>query len=64
MPDGRILYSAFRREAQEVWVMNADGSERKQLTFDSANDFGPKASPDGRYIVFASNRSGPTKSGG
>jgi len=59
MPDGRILYSALSSStAQEVWVMNADGAERKQLTFDSANDFGPTASPDGRYVVFVSNRTG------
>jgi Tol biopolymer transport system component/DNA-binding winged helix-turn-helix (wHTH) protein len=59
MPDGRILYSALSSStAQEVWVMNADGAERKQLTFDSANDFGPKASPDGRHVVFVSNRTG------
>jgi Tol biopolymer transport system component/DNA-binding winged helix-turn-helix (wHTH) protein len=59
MPDGRILYSALSSStAQEVWVMNADGAERKQLTFDSANDFGPRASPDGRYVVFVSNRTG------
>jgi len=59
MPDGRILYSALSSStASEVWVMNADGAERKQLTFDSANDFGPTASPDGRHVVFVSNRTG------
>ena len=59
MPDGRILYSALSSStAQEVWVMNADGAGRKQLTFDSANDFGPTASPDGRHVVFVSNRTG------
>lgn len=59
MPDGRILYSALSSStAQEVWVMKAERAERKQLTFDSANDFGPTASPDGRYVVFASTRTG------
>src|SRR5262245_11034924 len=59
MPDGRILYSALSSStAQEIWMMNADGAERKQLTFDGANDFGPTASPDGRYVIFVSNRTG------
>ncbi len=59
MPDGRILYSAFSSSTDlEIWVMNADGTERKQLTFDSANDILPTASPDGRNVAFVSNRTG------
>jgi Tol biopolymer transport system component/DNA-binding winged helix-turn-helix (wHTH) protein len=59
MPDGRILCSGPLSEAtNDLWVMNADGTERRQLTFDSGNDISPAATPDGRYIVFASNRSG------
>jgi TolB protein len=59
MPDGRIIYSGVLSESSnEIWIMNADGSERKQLTFDSYDDLSLAASPDGRYIVFASNRTG------
>ena len=59
MADGRVVYSGLLSEASnELWMMNADGSERKQLTFDSGDDLGPAASPDGRYVVFVSNRSG------
>ena len=40
-------------------MMNADGSNQKQLTYESAQtSFGVSASPDGRYIVFASRRAG------
>ena len=38
--------------------MDADGNNRKQLTNDSAADLQAAASPDGRYIVFVSNRGG------
>jgi Tol biopolymer transport system component len=36
--------------------MNADGTNPKQLTRDAGANILPKISPDGRYIVFASNR--------
>jgi Tol biopolymer transport system component len=58
-PDGRIVYAALSSEpTHELWIMNPDGTERKQLTFDSANDISPAESNDGRYIAFASNRTG------
>jgi serine/threonine protein kinase len=40
-----------------IWRFDADGSNPKQLTtFD--NDFYPSCSPDGKWVVFASIRSG------
>jgi Tol biopolymer transport system component len=38
--------------------MNPDGTEAKQLTTNAGRNYGPTASPDGRYIIFHSNRSG------
>jgi len=38
--------------------MEANGSNQKQLTFDNQTDVEPVASPDGRYVVFVSYRSG------
>jgi Tol biopolymer transport system component len=37
--------------------MNADGSNQKQLTTEARN-LTPSVSPDGRYIVYSSNRAG------
>jgi TolB protein len=34
--------------------MNADGTERRALTSNEVNDWGPSWSPDGRTIVFLS----------
>jgi Tol biopolymer transport system component len=40
--------------------MKSDGSDQKQLTADPGLDFDPTVSPDGRFIVFASDRGGMT----
>ncbi|MBD0325166.1 MAG: PD40 domain-containing protein [Pyrinomonadaceae bacterium] len=55
-PDGRILYASHASGNPDIWVMNADGSNQKQLTVDARTDYSPVASADGRYIVFVSNR--------
>jgi TolB protein len=57
-PDGRVVFSSAQRENRDIWIANADGSGRKQLTFDPGGDFYPTATADGRYIVFMSNRGG------
>ena len=40
----------------EIYVMNADGSNQTRLTFDPANDFYARWSPDGKRIAFFSQR--------
>lgn len=42
----------------EIFVMNADGSNRLNLTNDPANDINPSWSRDGSRMAFASNRTG------
>lgn len=60
-PDGKIVYVSTASGNQDIWIMNSDGSNQKQLTFNEHSDFDPSVSPDNRYIVFASERSGNTK---
>jgi TolB protein len=47
----------------EVFVMNADGTNPVNLTKNAAYDGWPAWSPDGRKIVFSSNRAGPANIG-
>lgn len=39
----------------EIFVMNADGSGKKQVTSNGASNFSPFFHPDGRRIIFSSN---------
>ncbi|HEV7747223.1 MAG TPA: protein kinase [Pyrinomonadaceae bacterium] len=55
--DGRILYTVPSGEQSDIWTINADGLA-KQLTGDSFAEGLGCASPDGRSVVFSSNRSG------
>ena len=57
-PDGRLIYSLNTIGNVDLWVMRPDGQEQKQLTLNSATNDAPTVTPDGRYIVFISNRSG------
>src|SRR6266536_588537 len=57
-PDGKIVYVSRSGVGWDVWLANADGTEPRQLTFNSEiNDY-PAVSPDGSYIVFHSDRTG------
>ncbi|HXM36369.1 MAG TPA: protein kinase [Pyrinomonadaceae bacterium] len=56
--DGRILYQSSASGNSDLWIMDPDGRNQKQLTDDVAIERSASATPDGRYIVFDSLRSG------
>jgi Tol biopolymer transport system component len=58
LPDGRIVFVRNIGDQQDLWIMNADGSAQRQLTKDARLDFEPIITPDGRYIVWTTDRSG------
>ncbi|HLL74586.1 MAG TPA: protein kinase [Pyrinomonadaceae bacterium] len=53
-PDGRVVYVARAGERTDVWITNADGTGRKQLTANDDLEFGVSVSPDGRHVAFSS----------
>ena len=54
----KIVFVSDRDGNDEIYSMNADGSNVVRLTNDPAKDESPCWSPDGTQIAFASNRSG------
>ncbi len=52
-PDGRRIAFAGSKGGQiDIYIMNVDGSGRKQLTNDLAQDLGPTWAPDGQTLLF------------
>ena len=56
-PDNRIVYISDQTGEAEVWIMDADGANAKQLTNDRVFKTTPIVSPDGRYIVYSTSAS-------
>lgn len=54
LPDDRIVYISDQSGAPEVWVMNSDGSDQKQITNDRIPKSEPTVSPDGKTVAYSS----------
>jgi Tol biopolymer transport system component len=48
-----------RPNKMEIWVMNTDGSDQRQITNLGGANFAPFFTPDGRRIIFSSNHKNP-----
>lgn len=60
-PDGQIVYDSEAGDASAVSIMNADGSSPRQLIGEMAGSAyvgNATVSPDGRYILYASDLAG------
>jgi len=57
-PDGKIVYTLPGAGELNLWLVDPVENSPRQLTAHAGLNQQPAVSPDGRYIVFVSNRSG------
>jgi serine/threonine protein kinase len=57
-PDGHIVYVAKTGDNLDIWIMNGDGTGKRQVTTNAASEANVDVSSDGRYIVYTSAQAG------
>jgi serine/threonine protein kinase/Tol biopolymer transport system component len=55
---GRIFFSSMVGNNMNISSINPDGSDQTALNVSAQDDYSPASSPDGRLVVFSSNRAG------
>jgi serine/threonine protein kinase/Tol biopolymer transport system component len=57
-PDGKLVYPLKQPVGADLYLLDLANGTRKQLTADAGENVLASVSPDGRYIVFMSDRTG------
>lgn len=58
-PDSqKIVIDLYRNRQQDVWMVNADGSDLVPLTWDRAEDRDSAFTRDGKHVLYISDRTG------
>lgn len=55
-PDNRILYGSVVSGSLDIWIMDADGKNKKQLTSDASAEIEPCVTKNGKKVVYLSNQ--------
>lgn len=56
---GLLARGLVRPTQMDLWVMRADGSDARQVTRDPGASFAPYFTPDGKALIYSSNRENP-----
>ncbi|MFH1017003.1 MAG: hypothetical protein V1798_02330 [Pseudomonadota bacterium] len=58
-PDGTsIAFTLFNHGQADIWFVPRSGGTPRPLTLDAADDRDPAFTPDGKFVIFSSDRSG------
>ncbi len=60
-PNDELLYSSNSAGSLDIWSIGTNQPHARQLTFNAGTNYEPSVSPDGRYIVFISDRDATNK---
>ena len=55
----KIVFTGWRGDNRDIYLMNPDGSEQVNIINHRADDVSPIWSPTGEHILFVSDRDGP-----
>ncbi|MBK8466629.1 MAG: PD40 domain-containing protein [Chloracidobacterium sp.] len=58
LPDGRLAYTSRAGGSSDIWTMNADGSNIRQLTVGANARLGLTVTADEKQLIFAAERDG------
>lgn len=56
---GLLARNMVRPSTMELWVMNADGSNKRKITSLGGANFAPYFTPDNQHVIFSSNHANP-----
>ena len=62
MPGFKLVFTSRESGSPDIWSMDQDGKNQRQLTAQVRFNYFPWATSDGRYIVFTSTRAGAARS--
>lgn len=57
-PDGKLVYASNASGNRDIWLLDVSRGTLKPLTADARQNFHPAVTPDGRSILFTSDRGG------
>jgi serine/threonine protein kinase len=58
LPDGKLIVTKLEGQKANLYTLDADGKNEKPLTFEDGYNGQAVVSPDGRFIVYATTRTG------
>jgi len=55
-PDGKLVYGSNASGNRDIWLLDIARGTRNQLTADARQNYYPQVTPDGRSVLFLSDR--------